>query len=96
MKVTKNKTLSLAILHGDAPGWTIVSNKFVDQRRWNTDYTVVVKDPEGLYWQADYSRGSTEIQDESPWEYEESVTWTQVAPRERTVVVYVPVGGSDE
>lgn len=47
----------------------VVSDKIIDTTRWSTIHELIFKD-DGKFWVTGYSRGSTEIQDESPWEYD--------------------------
>jgi len=51
----------------------IVSNKIISSTRWSLQYELVFNH-EGKLWITFYSRGATEMQDESPWEYEAEVT----------------------
>jgi len=70
-----------------------VYNKVTDTDRWSTHYEQVFK-LSGKYYLTYYSEGSTEIQDESPYEYEgEWVEVTEVVPKEVTVTKYVPKEG---
>lgn len=55
---------------GDA---VVVEDSIIDQRRWSTVHELVFRlpgMPEELAYRTTYSVGSTECQDESPWEYE--------------------------
>jgi len=70
-----------------------VYNKVTDTSRWSTHYEQVFK-LNGKYYQTYYSEGSTEMQDEAPYEYEgEWVEVTEVVPKEVTVTKYVTKEG---
>lgn len=72
----------------------IISNTVIDQRRWVTEYELIWRfndQPEGQAYQAYYSKGSTECQEERPWEYEETVKATVVHQVERVVEVWEPI-----
>lgn len=68
---------------------TVVTNPaFVERRRWTITY-VQVFSYEGKYYQMTYSEGSTEMQDEKPFEYEgDFIECPEVKPVEKTVLVY--------
>jgi hypothetical protein len=62
----------------------------VDQSRWSIQYRCIFED-KGKFFEAYYSEGATEMQDESPWEYEEEVVCTEVELKEVKVKKWVPV-----
>lgn len=68
----------------------VVYDEIYDQGRWTT-YHEVVFEYEGKFWRADYRVGSTESQDEGPWEYEDTVTCTEVVETKVLKDVWVPV-----
>lgn len=78
----------------EAPeGGKIISDKIVGQRRWSTDHELIVRfpdQPEDQAWSFGYSVGSTEGQDEGPWEYEKETTATLMQLKEVTVKKWVP------
>lgn len=47
-------------------------NEIIDTRRWSVQYDRIFEF-EGKLYSAPYSRGATESQDESPYEYEEDM-----------------------
>ena len=66
-----------------------IYNDVTGTGRWSTHYEQVFQIGD-RYFKTYYSRGSTEIQDESPYEYEgEWVEVTEVVPKEVTVIKYV-------
>jgi len=70
-----------------------VYNKVIDTSRWSTHYEQVFK-LGGKYFMTHYSEGATEMQFESPYEYEgEWVEVIEVVPKEVTVTKYVSKEG---
>lgn len=68
---------------------SVVINEITDIDRWSTHHRVVFK-LGGKYYESHYSRGATEMQDESPYEYDgEWIKVTEVIPKEVTVIQYV-------
>jgi hypothetical protein len=66
----------------------IVVDKITDTTRWSNHYYCVFKLGD-KYYSTHYSEGATEMQDESPYEYDgEWVEVDEVKPVEKTVVVY--------
>jgi len=55
-------------VYGDTDA-EVVEDKIIDHRRWSLDYEMVFKH-KGRYYRTYYSKGATEIQDESPFENE--------------------------
>lgn len=64
----------------------VISNTICDQGRWSTDYELIFKMDEKFY-RTYYSRGSTECQDEGPWEYGDPEV-KEVFPKQKTITVY--------
>lgn len=65
-----------------------IENKLVDHGRWSLHYECYFRTddlPEGYAWQAMYSVGATEQQDERPWQHEETVTATLVRRGQKLV-----------
>lgn len=70
-----------------------VYNNVTDTDRWSTYYEQVFKIGD-RFFKTYYSKGSTEVQDEYPYEYEgEWVEVTEVVPKEVTVTKYVAKEG---
>ena len=64
-----------------------VESGIMDQDRWHTYYSKVVKqDSTGKFFELTYGEGSTEYQ-----EWEGDITFTEVAPQEVTVTKYIKV-----
>ena len=67
----------------------VISDKIDGTSRWSTLHTLIFKF-EGKYYESDYSTGSTEYQDESPYEYDgDEIECCEVIPVEKVVTVYV-------
>lgn len=65
-----------------------ISDEIIDTSRWSTFHRRVFEH-EGKYYETMYSHGSTEQQDESPYEYEgEEIECKEVFKKEKTVIVY--------
>lgn len=70
-----------------------IYNKITDTDRWSTHYLQVFRIGE-RYFKTYYSQGSTEMQDESPYEYDDEwVEVEEVVSKEVTVTKYVPKEG---
>lgn len=69
------------------PSENILRNEQVDNTRWSIVYDLVFKH-DGKLYQTSYSRGATEQQDESPWQYDDEVECTEVEAYEKTVTDY--------
>jgi hypothetical protein len=77
------------IIYGDNPDFQEMETTIEDQGRWTTVYSLVVRrKSDGKYFKAEYRRGSTEMQDESPYEYDSEAIFTEVKPVSKTVIVY--------
>lgn len=69
----------------------MVEDKIVDTRRWSVVHSLVFQDGDKFY-QTDYSVGSTEQQEEGPWEYEgDEIECQEVYPDTVSITVYKPV-----
>lgn len=86
-KITLPRAEMLDILDDDD---LIISDTINGQSRWSTNHILIFKKDDKFY-KTFYSHGSTESQDELPWEYEENVTCWEVAPVEKVVTVYEKV-----
>lgn len=68
----------------------IISDEITDTGRWSTYHECVFK-LGGKFYRTQYSEGATEMQDESPYEYEgDWIEVDEVVPKEVTVIKYVP------
>jgi hypothetical protein len=64
-----------------------VRDEITGKSRWSIHHAVIVK-INGKLYRALYMVGATESQDESPWEYESEVTFTEVEEYQKTVTDY--------
>ena len=76
------------IVYGDDSNFVTIEDKIVGTRRWSIEYEIVVqRKSDGKYFKDGYSRGATENQDESPYEYSEP-NFTEVFPVTKTYIDY--------
>ena len=68
----------------------VVRDTIIDTRRWSTDHELIFRH-EGKLYSTLYSHGSTECQEESPWEYKEEVECYEVEPYQKLVTEYKEV-----
>ena len=69
----------------------IISDQIIENTRWSILHERIFKH-DGKFYQTIYSVGATEIQDESPYEYDgDEIECTEVRPVEKVVTVYEPV-----
>ena len=61
-----------------------ILDEICDTSRWSVNHSIVFAD-KGKFYRANYSVGATEVQDESPWEYENNVECTEVELRDIVV-----------
>lgn len=54
-----------------------LEDDIIDTSRWSIQHKIVFKD-DGKYWMTWYSVGSTEEQDEEPWDYDDEIECMQV------------------
>jgi hypothetical protein len=83
-----SKEQMLDVLHREAG--RIISDEIVGKRRWSDEHELVFE-LDGEVYMTGYSRGSTECQDERPWEYDDEVECTKAEPYEKVVRAYRPV-----
>lgn len=75
---------------GEVEGFELVSDEITGNSRWSIHHEMIFKH-DGKIYSADYSKGATEQQDESPWEYETEVEAKEVKAVEVTITKYVPI-----
>lgn len=73
----------------DLPSSALVDD-IIDNSRWSIHHKIVFED-KGKFYQTYYSEGATEMQDESPWEYDDDVECTEVELRDVKVKKWMPV-----
>jgi hypothetical protein len=86
---TDRKEIAGIVLdYGDDEDWKIISDEIYDQRRWETCHIVVLKRiSDGKFFITHYSVGSTEYQDQSPYENDDMI-FREVKPIEKTITTY--------
>ena len=67
-----------------------VLDEITDTSRWSIHHRIIFKH-EGKFYETYYSEGATEMQDESPWEYEDEVECDEVELKEVKVVKWVRI-----
>ena len=67
-----------------------IMDRITGQNRWSTVHELVFED-NGKFYMTTYSEGSTQIQDESPWEYKDEIKCTEVELKEVKVKKWIPV-----
>jgi hypothetical protein len=91
LEITREEAEGLAYGDYDNTKYQIIKNDIVDTSRWSGIYELVIKVLEtGKYYISSYSKGLTESQDESPYEYGE-VLFEEVEPVEQMTIMYVQV-----
>jgi hypothetical protein len=77
------------IIWGDHEEFVKVQESIEGTSRWSVHYEIVVRRlSDGKFFKSNYSVGATEMQDESPYEYDEYAIFTEVIPVEKTIIVY--------
>tara|TARA_Y100001973_G_C5158376_1_gene312126 strand:- start:509 stop:796 length:288 start_codon:yes stop_codon:yes gene_type:complete len=86
-----NKEDLIELLDGDHTKLTLEQDNIVDQTRWSTIHELIFfENDSGAFYQTTYSCGSTEIQDESPFEYDpDEIECVEVIKQEEIVNVFV-------
>ena len=76
MTKTRQEMTALGLPGGrKKDGATVIENTITDQDRWTTSHDLIFRlpdMPDNLAYSTWYREGSTEQQDESPWEYEDA------------------------
>lgn len=88
-KLTLTKYQALEILGEDNDDFETIQDEQYDSSRWSAHHELIVqRKSDGKFFRAFYSSGLTEQQDESPWEYETEVEFTEVSKKEKITYVY--------
>ncbi|WP_211750085.1 hypothetical protein [Paenibacillus sp. Marseille-Q4541] len=72
----------------DLPSSAMV-DKITGTSRWSV-YHEIVFEHQGKFYQTEYSVGTTEMQDESPWKYDDEVDCVEVELKPVQVMKWVP------
>lgn len=68
-------------------GWTVVRDEQIDSSRWESIHSLVFRDADGLFWEAQYRRGLTEAQEDDWFGYRvDPVPFRLVIPQQKQVV----------
>lgn len=70
--------------------YSALEDKIVDTSRWSIHHSIIFED-QGKFYKTYYSEGATEMQDESPWEYDNEIECTEVHIVEKLVKVWEAV-----
>lgn len=74
--------------------YSAIFDEIVDTSRWSVHHRCIFEDG-GKFYQAYYSEGATEMQDESPWEYDNEIQCDEVELKEIKVKKWVVKGNPD-
>lgn len=94
IKKTFTKKQLQDLVYGESEELEEISDIIADQTRWSICHEIVFKEvATGRFYMVSYCQGSTEMQDEMPFEYDpDEIACVEVEPVEKTVTVYEPVG----
>lgn len=70
-------------------GRDVIKNDIIEHTRWSVLHEITFKRNDKLY-QTTYAVGATEYQDETPWQYEDTIECYEVQPKFTTTYVKVP------
>jgi len=65
-----------------------ILDEIIDTSRWSIHHRIIFEH-EGKFYETYYSEGATEMQDESPWEYEDEVECYEVELKEVKVLKWI-------
>lgn len=74
--------------------YSAIESKIIDNNRWSVIYEIIFE-YNGKFYQTSYSTGATEMQDESPWEYESEIECDEVEKKLVEIEKWVPVNEED-
>ena len=90
MKISKETAQALAD-DDEVNAFKIIENKLVGHSRWSLVLSLILE-KDDKYYTVEYSTGSTELQDEIPFEYDEDeIELAEVTPQQILTTIYVPV-----
>lgn len=78
------------VVYGDAEGAKVISDTIYETSRWSVLHELIFE-YEGKIYRTGYSEGATEMQDESPFEYDTTVECDEVEAREVLVTQYFSI-----
>lgn len=68
--------------------YSAIKDTIVDTSRWSIQHEIIFE-YEGKFYRTYYSVGATEMQDERPWEYDDTVECTEVEIKQVLVSKWV-------
>lgn len=91
MKLSKQEAQE--VIYGDSEDWTEITPENISSTgRWSTYKVQIFKHvPSDKLYKFNWSVGSTEMQDEGPFEYQDTYEPIEVVAVEKLVTVYEPV-----
>ena len=88
MKFSKEDLLELLYSGTTSRPMKIVENKITENTRWSVCFDLIFE-CDGKFYKTDYSKGATESQEESPFQYaDEMIECDEVVPVQKTITVY--------
>lgn len=81
MKFNKNRLLEMEL------PYSALQDKIVGKNRWSDTHEIIFE-LDNKYYRTRYTSGSTEMQDEQPWEYQTEVDCEEVHEVEKIVKVW--------
>ena len=92
LKITKEELNEWDMPDCPPPNAVILLDEMIDHARWSIVHKIVIQfedDGPDIAWEGSYRIGATEMQDESPWEYENEVEFFKVIRKPVTVDKWV-------
>ncbi|MCK5613180.1 hypothetical protein KAR91_65515 [Candidatus Pacearchaeota archaeon] len=91
MKKEYTKSEMQDMVGGESDDLMEIESSIIDTTRWATVHSIVFKDVRtGRYYESYFNRGATEMQDESPYEYDNDIIEVQeVVQKEVTTTKWV-------
>ena len=86
MKVNKEVLLKLGLPYDYE---NVELDEVINNSRWSIHHRIIFKYTDNKFYQAYYSVGATEMQDERPWGYENEVELIEVELKEVTIKKWV-------
>ena len=88
-KLELTREEALDIVCGDTFDFDIIEDVIDSTSRWSELHRIIVqRKSDSKYFRSYYSKGSTEMQMELPYEYDEHPSFTEVIPTEKIITVY--------
>lgn len=76
------------IIYGDSEDYKVIQDDIIDHTRWSVIHNIVIQRlSDGKYFKDSYSDGATEMQDETPYDYDDP-HFEEVFPVEQVTIIY--------